>query len=264
MSGTIIAFRPRIDFVSSSTASIGWGVRSTARSKVWRRIQRRQLLAFHKANWCPTRTVIAFCGDVDPVQVRKLFDRLLRRWAPKKPLSRSDQLLPDLLPRADVFPADRQQVHVYLGHLGVRRADPRYPALVLMDHVLGTGPGFSNRISRRLRDEEGLAYSVHADIHSSAGVFPGMFTAYIGTSPEHLERAVAGLLEEIRRIQEQPVERDELELARSYLLGSYALGFERAARRVNYMISAERFRTPPRPSSRADAAFQLGHARGRD
>jgi zinc protease len=109
-----------------------------------------------------------------------------------------------------------------------------------MDHVLGTGPGFTSRISRRLRDELGLAYSVSAAIHSSAGVLPGLFTAYIGTSPRHLATAVAGFRDEIRRLQRQRVPRAELEVARSYLTGSFALGFERAARRVQTLVSAER------------------------
>ena len=61
-----------------------------------------------------------------------------------------------------------------------------------MDHVLGTGPGFTNRISRRLRDELGLAYSVHAAIHSSAGDPARHVPAYIGTSPEHVATALAG------------------------------------------------------------------------
>jgi zinc protease len=108
-----------------------------------------------------------------------------------------------------------------------------------MDHVLGTGPGFTNRISRKLRDEMGLAYSVSASIHASAGLLPGLFTAYIGTSPEHLATAARGFLEEIRRIQTELVGKEELEVAKSYLLGSFPLGFERAARRASYLISAE-------------------------
>ena len=209
------------------------------------RIQRKHVVAFHSKNWCPTRAVIAVCGDVDPEAVRRLFNRKLRDWKPKKKLDRPDLSFPERAPRCDVFHAKRQQVHVYLGHLGIRRDDPNYSALVIMDHILGTGPGFSNRISRKLRDEQGLAYTVHADIHSTAGAFPGMFTAYIGTSPEHLERAIAGFLSEMRTIREELVDESELELARNYLLGSYALGFERASRRTNYMISAERFGLPP-------------------
>jgi zinc protease len=115
---------------------------------------------------------------------------------------------------------------------------------MVMDHVLGTGPGFTNRISRRLRDELGLAYSVNASIHASAGVLPGTFMAYIGTSPENLATSVAGFQREIRRIQEELVPEEELELAKSYLTGSFVLGFERAARRVLTIISAQRNELP--------------------
>ncbi len=204
------------------------------------RLDRRDLAAFHRSHWVAGRAVIAVCGDVDPDAVHRHLDRLLAKWPKGRDIEGVRAEFPPLERRVGAFRAERQQVHLYLGHLGVRRADPDYPALVVMDHVLGTGPGFTSRIPRRLRDEQGLAYSVHASIHSSAGLLPGMFTAYIGTSPEHLERSVAGLVEEIRRIREQPVEDHELELARQYLLGSFALGFERSSRRAAYAVYAER------------------------
>ena len=50
----------------------------------------------------------------------------------------------------------REQVHVFLGHVGIRRSDPDFYALMVMDHVLGSGPGFTSRIARRLRDDEGV------------------------------------------------------------------------------------------------------------
>ncbi|MEW6073645.1 MAG: pitrilysin family protein [Planctomycetota bacterium] len=209
------------------------------------RIERRHIVAHHRQNWCGARTLIAFCGDADPGDVRRFLDRRLAGWRRGRELPPAKPDFPPIAARADVFPARRQQVHIYLGHLGVRRMDPDYPALVVMDHVLGTGPGFTNRISRRLREEQGIAYSVSAAIHSTAGVLPGVFTAYIGTSPRHVATAVDGFLREIERIQEELVPAEELELIRSYLLGSFALGFERASRRVQYLIAAERNQFPP-------------------
>jgi zinc protease len=207
-------------------------------------IQRRHLVAHHKKHWVASRAVIAVCGDVDAARVHRKLDRLLRGWEPGRPLSKISTDFPDRGPRAAAFQADRKQVHLYLGHLGVRRADPLYEALVVMDHVLGTGPGFTNRISRILRDEMGLAYTVHAAISSSASVLPGTFEAYIGTAPEKVGTAVAGFVREVRRIQDEPVGEEELELAKSYLIGSLALGYERASRRVAYMVAADRFGLP--------------------
>jgi zinc protease len=208
------------------------------------RIERKHIVAFHKKNWLAARAVISVCGDVDPAAVHRLLERELKGWRTGKRLGDPDQSFPERGQRTAAFKASRKQVHLYLGHLGCRINDPDYPALVVMDHVLGTGPGFTNRISRRLRDEEGLAYTVNAAIHNSAGNLPGTFTAYIGTSPEHTGRAVKGFVEEMRRMQDEPVGAAELDVAKSYLTGSFGLGFERSGRRAGFLVSQYRFGLP--------------------
>lgn len=202
-------------------------------------IRAQHLRSFHKKNWLANRACISVCGDVDTDQVRRTMGRLFSKWESGREYVPSEHEFPEPSQRVAAFHAERQQVHIYLGHLGIRRSNPDYAALCVMDHILGTGPGFTNRISRSLRDEKGLCYSVSAAIHNSAGLLPGTFTAYIGTSPEHAGTAVHGFLDEIRRIREEKVSEQELETAKSYLLGSYALGFERASRRAGYMITHE-------------------------
>lgn len=219
------------------------------------RIRRADLVRFHAREWCGKRALIAFCGDVPPAAVKSLFERRLAGFPAGRELGPPDLAFPPRAARTGVFHAERQQVHVFLGHLGITRGDPDYAALTVMDHVLGTGPGFTNRVARRLRDELGLAYTVSASISSSAGVLPGTFTAYIGTSPRHLATSLAGFQREIRRIQEELVPAEELELAKSYLTGSFALGFERAGRRVHTMISAERNGLPDDHLERLVRAF---------
>jgi zinc protease len=220
-----------------------------------KRIQRRHLVDHHARNWVARRGVIAVCGDVDPEAVRAELDRLLASWTPGTPLATVPPQFPPRAVRIEAFPAARQQVHLYLGHLGVARGDPDYAALVVMDHVLGTGPGFTNRIARILRDEKGLAYSVNANIHGSAGLLPGMFTAYIGTSPEHVATAIAGFRREIHRIRDERIGDEELAIAKSYLIGSFPLGFERASRRASYMVSHELHSFPPDNLERLLRAF---------
>src|SRR6185295_960470 len=62
-------------------------------------------------------------------------------------------------------------------------------------------------------------------------------------------------LREIRRIQKSLVPKDELALARNYLTGSFVLGFERAARRVQTIVSAERNKLPDDHLERLVRAF---------
>ena len=203
-------------------------------------LKRADLARFHRENWVASRAVLSVSGDVDPDEVARFLNRKLKPWTTGKPLDDPDRRFPKRSVRSKVFHAKRQQVHVYLGHLGIERSDPDYATLVVMDHILGTGPGFTARITKRLRDELGLAYTVHASIYSSAGILPGMFTAYIGTSPEHFETALEGFLVEMRRIRSEKVSAKELQLAQDYLTGSFALSFERASHRAAHLISVER------------------------
>lgn len=207
-------------------------------------IERRHLAAFHRRVWVARRATFALCGDVDPERAAAAIDRRLRGWREGRAGSELDERFPRPRRRVAVHNAARQQVHLYLGHLGMRRTDPDFAAVAVLDHVLGTGAGFTNRIARRLRDEEGLAYSVSAAQHDSAGRLPGLFTAYIGTSPAKVPQAVRGLVEEIRRIREELVGEEELSLARDALVGSHALGFERARARANYLLFADRLHLP--------------------
>jgi zinc protease len=208
------------------------------------RIKRGDLAAFHREAWVAARAIVAVCGDVDPEHVRVLLDRRLMKWKRGSDFTATPPVFPPLETRAKTFHAERAQVHVHLGHLGIRRSDPDYPALVVLDHVLGTGPGFTNRISKKLRDELGLAYTVNAAIHASAGILPGTFSAYIGTSPQHVATALEGFRAEIVRVQEELVGADELRVAQDYLVGSFVLSFQRASRRAGYLISAERHGLP--------------------
>lgn len=205
------------------------------------KIEAKHLRAQHKRNWVGSRCLIAVSGDVEPQAVKRFLDRALRDWNPGRPLHPTPPELPARGVRTALFKAERQQVHVHLGHLGIKRADPDYAALVVLDHVLGMGPGFTNRLSRILRDEQGLAYTVSASISSSAGLMPGVFNAYIGCAPEKVGTAVAGFLTEMRRLQTELVPADELEVARNYLLGSFPREFERASRRAGYLVTAEVF-----------------------
>lgn len=193
----------------------------------------------HKAHWGSARAVIAVCGNVEPDEVHERMLVLLKDWDTGSPEPKWDRTFPDRESRAEAFEKGREQVHVYYGHLGVERRVEDYPALVVMDHVLGSGPGFVSRLSKKLRDEQGLAYSVHADIHSSAGLYPGMFTAYIGTSPEHVERAVQGIQAEVEAIRDVQVSEDELAMAKDYVTGSMVLGYERASARAGSLVGQE-------------------------
>jgi zinc protease len=109
----------------------------------------------------------------------------------------------------------------------------------VLDTILGSGAGFTARIPQRLRDEMGLAYTTFAGITMTAGLDPGKFVAFIGTSPSNTRLAIDGLLGEIRRIVKEPVSADELKDARDYLTGSFVFAFESSSQIARFLTHAE-------------------------
>jgi zinc protease len=205
------------------------------------RITRDHLVEFHETYYHPNATIIALAGNFDPVAARDAIERRFGDWPRHDALAFPEvpEIARQAAPVERFVRAEKAQANVYLGHLGVRRAHPDYYALLVLDTILGSSPGFTSRIPRILRDEQGLAYTTFSNIAGSAGVDPGRFIAYIGTSPANLDRAVEGLRREIARVVVEPVALDELDAAKSYLTGSFVFHFQTNGQIAGYLVSAE-------------------------
>lgn len=199
--------------------------------------------SFHRDNFVPDRTVVAVVGDFDSAAVRAAIEKLTSGWQSSSRAAASPPPLPKLEKSVEriVSQADAAQLYFYLGHAGIRRNDPDFYSLMVMDYVLGTGSGFTDRLSSRLRDRQGLAYSVSASITSAAGEEPGVFVGFIGTFPDKLAQVRQAFLEEIRRIRDEPVKAEELQDAQQYLLGSIPFRVTTAGRVAEQLLQIERF-----------------------
>src|SRR5438034_3121691 len=170
------------------------------------KITREDLLAFHKQYFVPNNVILSIVGDFRVADLLPKIQKAFGGWSmrsleyPKYPMPVRQKEK-----RQKFINMPAQQLNIYLGHLGVSRNNPDYYALQVMDTILGGGAGFTARIPQRLRDELGLAYTTFASITMTAGIDPGRFIAFIGTSPENRTLATQGLLNEIRRIIEEPV-----------------------------------------------------------
>jgi zinc protease len=183
--------------------------------------------AFHKKVFVPNNTTVALVGDFDSKEVIEEVKRLTADWK-KVPLDRPETPAvdkPKEFTQKIITMPEAAQMQFYLGHVGIRRNNPDYYKLLVMDYVLGTGPGFTDRLSARLRDREGLAYTVSANISSSADVEPGVFRCFIGAEAQNFARVKAEFLEELNRIRDEVPKKEEVEDAKKYLLGNLPFHF---------------------------------------
>jgi zinc protease len=206
------------------------------------RLNRSDLTTFHRTRYGPLNTILVAVGDIPFQELLDLARQDFGGWVnphvkpqPSIGLRRQDE------PVIDICPKDKEQVSIYLGHLGIPRASPDFPAVQVMDAVLGGGPGFTSRIPRRIRDEEGLAYATYSDLGGSAGIHPGRFVAYVGTAPENQRRALEALKREIRAFVEEGPSDEEVRTAQEFLTGSFVFEFQSLSSVARLLLSLEIF-----------------------
>ncbi len=110
------------------------------------------------------------------------------------------------------------QAHIIKGWLVPTSGDPDYPAMILLNILLGAC-GLSSRLFQELRDKKGLAYVVRSSYETYK--FIGNFMIYIATAPENIETCLKGFDEEISKIKTILVSNEELENAKNNIIGKY-------------------------------------------
>jgi zinc protease len=199
------------------------------------------LRAYHRDFFRPDQTIVAVAGDFDASATGEKLRAAFGDWERGGQIFLPDVPAPRLQTQAITrfIEQDKEQLNIFLGHLGIARTHPDYHALRVLDVILGDSPGFTSRIPRILRDEQGLAYTTYCHIARAASLDPGRFVAYIGTAPDNLRRAVEGLREQIELIAHEPPTAEEVAGARSYLTGSYVFEFETNTQLTSFMAAAE-------------------------
>ena len=202
-------------------------------------ITREDVVRFHDLYYRPNRTILAVVGDVSLLDLRQRLEARLGAWqaggsAVQPPPAPSP--LPGPVVRA--IQRDVTQANIALGHLGVRRDNPDYYAILVMNYLLGGG-GFNSRLVAKIRDEKGWAYDVGSAFIPDK--YAGTFTVTLQTRNESAQEAIEAVLAEMRRIREQTVTDAELDDAKAYLTGSFPLRLDTSGKIARLLASIEHF-----------------------
>jgi zinc protease len=111
---------------------------------------------------------------------------------------------------------------IVFGHEGIRRDDPDFIPAYIMSEILGGG-GLSSWLSEEIREKRGLTYGV------SFGLSPmergGLYAGVLQTRNEAAGEALAVVREVMEKMATVGPTQAELDEAKTFLMGSYALRF---------------------------------------
>ncbi|RJS17451.1 insulinase family protein [Corallococcus sp. H22C18031201] len=186
------------------------------------------LHAWHAAHLDPSQLTLSVVGDVKVDAVLALaneyFGKSRGRAAPPPVIPLE---APPSAPRQEKKLLARAQSHLVLGFQAARVDDSWRFALEVLSTVLS---GQGGRLFVELRDKRSMAYSVSS--FSVEGVDPGYFAVYMGTSPEKVDAALAGIRAELERVRDEPIPDAELLRAKRNLIGAHEIGLQRNGARA--------------------------------
>ena len=112
--------------------------------------------------------------------------------------------------------------------------EDRYAASLLASII---GGGTSSRLWQKIREEQGIAYSVGAAGSAFSDI--GVFNIYVGTSPEYLDQALELSLSEMRETVRNSVTDEEIRIAKDQAISSILLGLESSSARAGTLARQE-------------------------
>jgi len=195
---------------------------------------------YWEKRFVPRNTIFWAVGDIDAASLAAEAERLFGGLP--------DSGVPPATPPTPArVPSERRivvvdkpelgQARIILGHEGIARTEPRRIPVDLMNDALG-GSGFSSRLMKRVRSDEGLTYGVGSgfSLRSAAGPF----SVSTFTRKEKAREVVDLLIEELEAIRStRPVEPEELAKFISYNVGRFGLSLETSQSVLGSLVDLE-------------------------
>ena len=184
---------------------------------------REGIIAFRNRRWSPTRGAAFLVGNLsgldDEATVTEYFERF-----PSLPEPEGYEPAPPLEPRVLVGERDSAQSHLRMSYRPpTDPLDARQRAsLVIYTTLLGGSMG--SRLFDEIREQRGLAYSVHAAAHAFADVPVLQLSA--GLESGKCIEAYRRMREIVTELRDDGPTQAEVARARAYAAGARAIAFE--------------------------------------
>lgn len=182
----------------------------------WKALTRADVARIYSEYLGAGQGELAVVGDFDSDELRPLLQVLIAGWTTSTPyerISRSGQV--DVPGVRNVIETPDKENATYLAGsiLPVGDAHPDYPALLMGNYILGSS-GLSSRLGDRVRQQEGLSYSVGSLVTASSMDERATLLVYAIANPDNMPKAEQAIRQELERLLADGVTTAELDAAR--------------------------------------------------
>jgi zinc protease len=182
-----------------------------------------QLKQFHREFYGANRGQIAIVGDFNEEEIKALLERLVNWPNEKAPPHKRIEARVKTVDKGTVetahIPDKANAVYYAVMKLPITDEHPDYAALRLANYILGGG-FLNSRLATRVRQNEGLSYSIQSGLSANSLDPAGSFTVYAIAAPENIEKVKTAIREELEKALKDGFTDEEVEAAKKGYLES--------------------------------------------
>ena len=188
------------------------------------KFHRQDFLNFVRDRYLPGKVIVAAAGHLNHETLARDIEKSLGEIRNSQSEIRNAELIAAPTFRSGIFQHAKplEQIHLCFGLAAISQCDPRRYAAYLLNTILGGG--MSSRLFQEIREKRGRAYSVYSFLSTYRDV--GYLGIYAGTSLDWAEEVVGLIVAEMRKLAAGAMRDEELERAKSQLVGNMLLGLE--------------------------------------
>ncbi|MEK7309965.1 MAG: pitrilysin family protein [Planctomycetota bacterium] len=199
------------------------------------------LKAFHQKYFTPSNMMLGVAGSFKKDSMLALLKTHFEGAASDAPRAvPTPRLARTFAKSVNLINKEVNQSVIQFGHLGIDRLNPDYFKIMMMNAILG-GSSVS-RLYDQIREQRGLAYGVYSYFTLSADT--GMFIVDTSTKNESVAEVISIILAEIKNMQTNLVNEEELKNTKEGTLNGFVFRFENPVRVVEQYMYIEHIGLP--------------------
>ncbi len=200
------------------------------------------LKKFHDQHFTPGNTIFGVTGDFKTAEMRALVEKYFGSWsgAAEAPVALRESRVSE---PSKIILVDRPasvQTYILAGARTIKRTDPDYYSLVVMNDVLGGGP--QARLFLDLREEHSYTYGAYSN--TTANIYPGYWSGYAAVRTPVTDGSMTQFAYEYKRIASEAVPASELDDVHRSIIASFALSLEQPAQVLGSWLTVQYYGLP--------------------
>jgi predicted Zn-dependent peptidase len=188
---------------------------------------RKKLFEFYNRRYQGENMIVCVAGHVDHEEVVSIISRTLR--LKRRPFHTPQRKRPSFKPFVKAVHKPSEQTHVLIAFPSLSMRDKMRFESYIANAALGGG--MTSRLYQKIREKQGLAYTVYSYLQPFSDV--GLQMIYVGTSPKHIQKVMSEVLREVEHFYKKGLSKSELEFYKTQVIGALVLEADDIENRMN-------------------------------